>query len=155
MTAPDAGPGPDGTPHPGPGGTPHPGPGPGPGGTPHPSRDDRPHPGRDATAATSGFAASTRDDAPAGLGDASAPAVDTGGLAGVTVLDCLGKRCPLPVIMLARRLPELPLGAVLRVLADDPAAGNDIRAWCRMRGQEFLAATAAGGAPAFDVRRTA
>jgi tRNA 2-thiouridine synthesizing protein A len=69
------------------------------------------------------------------------------------VLDCLGQRCPLPVIALARRLPRLPVGAVIRVLADDPAAANDIPAWCRMRAQEFLGATDPGGAPAFDVRR--
>lgn len=67
------------------------------------------------------------------------------------VLDCLGQRCPLPVIALARRLPQLPLGAVIRVLADDPAAANDIPAWCRMRDQQFLS-TLTG--PAFDVRRT-
>ena len=54
------------------------------------------------------------------------------------VLDCRGPRCPQPVIALARRLPELPVGAVLRVLADDPAAANDIPAWCRLRGQEYL-----------------
>lgn len=67
-------------------------------------------------------------------------------------LDCLGQRCPLPVIALARRLPQLPVGAVIRVLADDPAAANDIPAWCRMRGQEFV------GGPeenAYDVRRIA
>ena len=69
------------------------------------------------------------------------------------VLDCLGQRCPLPVIALARRLPHLPLGAVLRVLADDPAAANDIPAWCRLRGQEFLGALPVAGRPAFDVRR--
>jgi tRNA 2-thiouridine synthesizing protein A len=66
------------------------------------------------------------------------------------LLDCRGQRCPLPVIALARRLPELPVGAVLRVLADDPAAAGDIVAWCRMRGHEFV------GSPAeatFDVRR--
>ena len=65
-------------------------------------------------------------------------------------LDCLGQRCPLPVIALARRLPRLPVGAVIRVLADDPAAANDIPAWCRMRAQEYL------GAPeknAYDVKR--
>ncbi len=65
-------------------------------------------------------------------------------------LDCRGQRCPLPVIALARRLPELPVGAVLRVLADDPAAGNDIAAWCRMRDQAFV------GSPqpdTYDVRR--
>jgi tRNA 2-thiouridine synthesizing protein A len=66
------------------------------------------------------------------------------------VLDCLGQRCPLPVIALAGRLPELPVGAVLRVLADDPAARGDIAAWCRMRGQEFVGAQGEG---AFDVRR--
>ncbi|MGC4805678.1 sulfurtransferase TusA family protein [Micromonospora sp. DT233] len=68
------------------------------------------------------------------------------------VLDCRGQRCPLPVIGLARRLPALPVGAVLRVLADDPAAAVDIPAWCRMRGQEFVAAHPEG--PAYDVRRT-
>jgi tRNA 2-thiouridine synthesizing protein A len=69
------------------------------------------------------------------------------------VLDCLGQRCPRPVIELARRLPQLPLGAVVRVLADDPAAASDIPAWCRMRRQEYLGASTADGVPAFDVRR--
>lgn len=68
-------------------------------------------------------------------------------------LDCRGQRCPLPVITLARRLPQLPVDAVVRVLADDPAAAVDIPAWCRMRGQEFVAATDVDGTPAFDVRR--
>jgi tRNA 2-thiouridine synthesizing protein A len=66
------------------------------------------------------------------------------------VLDCRGQRCPLPVIAMAQRLVELPVGAVLRVLADDPAAATDIPAWCRLRGQEFIGAD---GAEAFDVRR--
>ncbi|ROO61445.1 tRNA 2-thiouridine synthesizing protein A [Micromonospora sp. Llam0] len=69
-------------------------------------------------------------------------------------LDCLGQRCPLPVIALARRLPQLPVGSVVRVLADDPAAALDIPAWCRIRGQEFVAASTVAGSPAFDVRRT-
>ncbi|WP_319458776.1 sulfurtransferase TusA family protein [Micromonospora sp. RTP1Z1] len=68
------------------------------------------------------------------------------------VLDCRGQRCPLPVIGLARRLPELPVGAVLRVLADDPAAAVDLPAWCRMRGQEFLGAVTGGSS--YDVRRS-
>jgi tRNA 2-thiouridine synthesizing protein A len=66
------------------------------------------------------------------------------------VLDCLGQRCPLPVIALARRLPRLPVGAVVRVLADDPAAANDIPAWCRLRDQEYLGSPARH---AYDVRR--
>jgi tRNA 2-thiouridine synthesizing protein A len=65
------------------------------------------------------------------------------------VLDCLGQRCPLPVIELARRLPCVPIGAVVRVLADDPAAAVDIPAWCRLRGQEYVGAVESG----YDVRR--
>ncbi|MCP2327843.1 tRNA 2-thiouridine synthesizing protein A [Hamadaea flava] len=66
-------------------------------------------------------------------------------------LDCLGQRCPLPVIALARRLPQVAVGDVIRVLADDPAAALDIPAWCRLRSQEFV------GSPAeyvYDVRRS-
>lgn len=69
------------------------------------------------------------------------------------ILDCLGQRCPLPVIAAARRLPELPIGAVLRVLADDPAAAIDFPAWSRMRGQEFVGALLLNGSPAYDLRR--
>ena len=60
-------------------------------------------------------------------------------------VDSRGRRCPLPIIDLARRMPSVPVGAVVRVLADDPAAANDIPAWCRMKAQEYL------GSPAPDV----
>ena len=53
------------------------------------------------------------------------------------VLDCRGQRCPLPVIELARRIAEVPVGAEVLLRSDDPAAGSDIAAWCRMRGQSF------------------
>jgi tRNA 2-thiouridine synthesizing protein A len=65
------------------------------------------------------------------------------------VLDCLGQRCPLPVIKLAQRIRDVGIGEVVRVLADDPAAANDIPAWCRMKGHEFVA----GDGNRFDVRR--
>jgi tRNA 2-thiouridine synthesizing protein A len=72
---------------------------------------------------------------------------------GRDVLDCTGQRCPLPVIALARHLASLEVGAVVTVLADDPAAAGDIPAWCRLRGQEFLGAHEVNSVPAFDVRR--
>jgi tRNA 2-thiouridine synthesizing protein A len=67
-----------------------------------------------------------------------------------TVLDCRGQRCPLPIIELARALPALPIGSVLRVLADDPAAAVDVPAWCRMRGQDYVGSPVTN---AYDVRR--
>ena len=67
----------------------------------------------------------------------------------MTTLDCLGQRCPLPVIALARNIQNVEIGDVIAILADDPAAANDIPAWCRMKGQEFVS----GEGGTFDVRR--
>jgi len=67
----------------------------------------------------------------------------------VLTLDVLGRRCPAPIIELARHIGDVQVGAIVRVLADDPAAALDIPAWCQMRGQEFLG-TRAG---AYEVRR--
>jgi tRNA 2-thiouridine synthesizing protein A len=53
------------------------------------------------------------------------------------ILDCLGMKCPIPVIELARAFPTVPVGEVVTVLSDDPAAEPDLRAWCRMREQAF------------------
>ncbi|GAA4251091.1 hypothetical protein GCM10022255_042380 [Dactylosporangium darangshiense] len=55
------------------------------------------------------------------------------------VIDALGKRCPLPVIMLAKLAADQPPGTEIAVLADDPAAAVDIPAWCRMKGHTFVA----------------
>jgi tRNA 2-thiouridine synthesizing protein A len=69
------------------------------------------------------------------------------------LLDCRGQRCPLPVIALARQIGTVPVGGLVRVVADDPAAANDIPAWCRLRGHRFAGAGSHDGLPAFDVRR--
>jgi tRNA 2-thiouridine synthesizing protein A len=58
--------------------------------------------------------------------------------------------CPRPIIELARRFAELDEGDVVELLADDPAAGPDLAAWCRMRGQELIF----NEPPRFRVRRT-
>ena len=72
----------------------------------------------------------------------------------MTRLDCRGQRCPLPVISLARAVLEVPVGEVVRVVADDPAAAVDIPAWCRLRGQEMAGTgTEPDGVPWYDVRR--
>jgi len=53
-------------------------------------------------------------------------------------LDERGRRCPLPVLALARACQEHPGGGLIEVLSDDPAAQHDIPAWCRLKGAEFL-----------------
>ncbi|MFF3360255.1 cysteine desulfurase/sulfurtransferase TusA family protein [Streptomyces misionensis] len=71
----------------------------------------------------------------------------------VTVVDALGRRCPIPVIELAKAFPGVPVGGTVRVLSDDEAARLDIPAWCEMRGQEYLGEEPADGGTAYLVRR--
>ncbi len=54
------------------------------------------------------------------------------------VLDTLGRRCPIPIIELARHIGDIGVGAVVAVLSDDEAARLDVPAWCDMTGHEYL-----------------
>jgi tRNA 2-thiouridine synthesizing protein A len=64
-------------------------------------------------------------------------------------LDTLGRRCPQPIIELGRRITDVAIGELVVLLADDPAAGPDVAAWCRMRAQTLVESTP----PRFVVRR--
>jgi cysteine desulfurase len=59
------------------------------------------------------------------------------------VVDALGRRCPIPVIELAKHYAEAPVGGLIAVLSDDEAARLDIPAWCDMRGQGYEGEAAA------------
>ncbi|MEU9788564.1 aminotransferase class V-fold PLP-dependent enzyme [Streptomyces phaeochromogenes] len=88
---------------------------------------------------------------------ASAPAVTVvqdGSLVSL-VVDALGKRCPIPVIELAKVITDVPIGGTVRVLSDDEAARLDIPAWCEMRNQEYVGEEPTEGGTAYVVRRKA
>lgn len=70
----------------------------------------------------------------------------------VTV-DALGRRCPVPVIELAKHIAEVSVGDVIAVLSDDEAARIDIPVWCRMKGHEFLSSAPAETGVCHLVRR--
>ncbi|GGZ26926.1 aminotransferase class V-fold PLP-dependent enzyme [Streptomyces nitrosporeus] len=69
------------------------------------------------------------------------------------VVDALGRRCPVPVIELAKVIGEVPVGGTVTVLADDEAARLDIPAWCEMREQEYVGEEPADRGSAHVVRR--
>jgi len=71
----------------------------------------------------------------------------------VRTVDALGKRCPIPVIELAKALPEVEIGDVVEVLADDEAARVDIPVWCRMKGQEYAGSEPRENGTLYRVRR--
>ncbi|WP_030251268.1 MULTISPECIES: cysteine desulfurase/sulfurtransferase TusA family protein [unclassified Streptomyces] len=71
----------------------------------------------------------------------------------VLVVDSLGKRCPIPVIELAKVIGDVPVGGLVRVLSDDEAARLDIPAWCEMRNQEYAGEEPADKGTAYLIRR--
>ncbi|MCK8679713.1 cysteine desulfurase/sulfurtransferase TusA family protein [Streptomyces lichenis] len=73
---------------------------------------------------------------------------------GERMVDALGRRCPIPVIELAKVFGEVPVGGLVTVLSDDEAARLDIPAWCRMRDQEYVGERPAERGTAYTVRRT-
>lgn len=53
-------------------------------------------------------------------------------------LDARGLLCPLPVLKARKRLSGMQPGAVLRMLADDPAAMVDVPHFCAESGHELI-----------------
>jgi len=49
-------------------------------------------------------------------------------------LNCLGMRCPLPIIHLAKAIKNSP---EIRLFSDDPATLADLSAWARMTGNSY------------------
>jgi tRNA 2-thiouridine synthesizing protein A len=69
-------------------------------------------------------------------------------------LDALGKKCPVPIIMLADRIREVQIGQTIGVLADDPAAKTDLPAWCALKSQDYVGADDQPTGWLFLVRRS-
>lgn len=53
-------------------------------------------------------------------------------------LDCYGLLCPMPIIQTAQKIKQMKIGEVLEVLSTDKGILEDMPAWCRQTGQEFL-----------------
>jgi tRNA 2-thiouridine synthesizing protein A len=68
-------------------------------------------------------------------------------------VDARGLICPLPVLRARKRLSEMPQGAVLRLLADDPVAVVDVPHFCAEAGHEFLRMEEIEGAQSYLIRR--
>ncbi|ASU83307.1 aminotransferase [Nocardiopsis gilva YIM 90087] len=71
----------------------------------------------------------------------------------LVTVEATGRKCPIPIIMLAGRIREVPIGTVIAVTADDPAAKTDIPAWCRLKMHEFVAEVPLERGSAFHIRR--
>jgi tRNA 2-thiouridine synthesizing protein A len=68
-------------------------------------------------------------------------------------IDALGRKCPIPIIMLAEQIGQVPVGQVIAVLADDPAAKTDVPAWCAMKAQDYVTTVELPRGWAFLIKR--
>jgi tRNA 2-thiouridine synthesizing protein A len=53
-------------------------------------------------------------------------------------LDCLGLYCPEPLFQTREQIDSIEIGDVLEVLADDPAAEEDLKRFAKRTGNEVV-----------------
>jgi len=53
-------------------------------------------------------------------------------------LDCFGLLCPMPIIQTAQQIKKMKVGDVLEVVSTDKGIREDMPAWCRQTGQEYM-----------------
>lgn len=53
-------------------------------------------------------------------------------------LDCLGKKCPMPVLLAKKELQKMSSGQVLELTVDDKGALKDIPALLKKTGDKLL-----------------
>ena len=70
-------------------------------------------------------------------------------------IDATGLLCPLPVLKARKRLRGMAPGAVLRLVATDPAAVIDVPHFCAEAGHALLSTSEAAGAQVYLIRRKA
>ena len=99
---------------------------------------------------------SARQEAAAPMARPAAAAPGTSAtpqLQALVTIDALGRKCPIPIIMLAEQIRDVPVGGVIAVLADDPAAYSDVPAWCQMKSHECVFRTDLPSGWSFGIRR--
>jgi tRNA 2-thiouridine synthesizing protein A len=74
-------------------------------------------------------------------------------MSGEHILDARNLLCPLPVLKARKRLAALPPGAVLRIIATDPASEIDMPHFCNEQGHALLSQERQGDAFIFRIRR--
>ncbi len=68
-------------------------------------------------------------------------------------LDARGLFCPSPVMQTNVELSKMQIGEILTILADDPAAEDDIASWARRLGHEIVKMEKNGNEIHFEIKK--
>ncbi|MEO9827324.1 MAG: sulfurtransferase TusA family protein [Paracoccaceae bacterium] len=71
----------------------------------------------------------------------------------VEILDATGLLCPLPVLKAAKRLRGMAPGAVLQIMADDPAAVVDVPHFCAEQGYTLVSNDETDGVQTYVIKK--
>jgi TusA-related sulfurtransferase len=68
-------------------------------------------------------------------------------------LDCVGLYCPMPIAMTKEEIEKIGIGQVLKVVADDPAAEEDIKRWAKHTEHQIVKFEKEGPVLTFFIKR--
>lgn len=68
-------------------------------------------------------------------------------------LDCIGLYCPEPLFQTRQSLDTLKAGEILEVIADDPAAEEDLKRLCKRTGNTLLTLEKTGSILRFIIKK--
>lgn len=68
-------------------------------------------------------------------------------------LDAKGLSCPMPILKTKKALKNMASGKILEVLSTDPGTKNDLPAFCKKSGHEFLGLKEEAGFNRFYVKK--
>ena len=54
------------------------------------------------------------------------------------ILDCKGLSCPMPILKTKKTIGKMESGQVLEILSTDPGTRNDLPAFAKKGGHEYL-----------------
>ena len=64
-------------------------------------------------------------------------------------LDCRGLNCPIPILKTKKAVDGLSSGQILKMLATDPGAVNDVQSWSKRTENQLLDHSEDGGVYSF------
>jgi tRNA 2-thiouridine synthesizing protein A len=70
------------------------------------------------------------------------------------ILDCIGLYCPEPLFQTREQIDLLDIGGILLVIADDPAAEEDIKRFAKRTGHKIINFEKDGDTLKFFIKKT-
>ncbi|OGF58410.1 MAG: hypothetical protein A2Y62_04965 [Candidatus Fischerbacteria bacterium RBG_13_37_8] len=56
----------------------------------------------------------------------------------IYLLDATGKFCPTPIEETAKKVEEIEVGGIIKLISDDPEVFSELSAWCKTNGHRVI-----------------